>query len=182
MTQASNEYASNEQAPDADPSDAACSDGVDSTRRRDVDISEWRVLTDAQAKLEAELLGVNKAALIDALAAAAVSEVVVDFDGYGDSGQIEGISVRSGDKDVTMPESQVEYSEAVWGESEPHRAMVSLAVAVESLAYQVLGQTHYGWEINDGSFGDIVIDVAGRSIMLRYNERYAATENYTHTF
>ena len=55
-------------------------------------------------------------------------------------------------------------------------------MAVECLAYDVLERTHGGWENNDGAYGDITFDVAERTITLDYNERYTASENYTHSF
>ncbi len=104
------------------------------------------------------------------------------FDGYGDSGQIENVEVRSGDDAIPMPEGTIEIAEALWGQSEPERSIVAIATVVESLAYDVLKRTHCGWENSDGAYGDITFDVAAHAITLDYNERYTATENYTHQF
>lgn len=49
-----------------------------------------------------DLLPANKTALFDALAAANITVVVVTFDGYGDSGQIENIEAKAGDEIVTL--------------------------------------------------------------------------------
>lgn len=81
-----------------------------------------------------------------------------------------------------MPAGTIEVGEALWGEVELKRSAVGISAAVESLAYDVLEQTHAGWENNDGAYGDIVFDVAERTIALDYNERYTASENYTHRF
>ena len=81
-----------------------------------------------------------------------------------------------------MPGGTIDVGEALWGEVELKRSAVNISAAVESLAYDVLEQTHSGWEDNDGAYGDIVFDVAERTITLDYNERYTASENYTHTF
>jgi hypothetical protein len=51
----------------------------------------------------AKLLPANKTALFDALAAASITVVVVTFDGYGDSGQIENIEAKAGDEIVPLP-------------------------------------------------------------------------------
>jgi hypothetical protein len=167
---------------DIQPSDAAHRDDIDHALRHDVEVCEWERQAAAQAKLEAELFELNKAKLIDALAAAGVAEVVVDFDGYGDSGQIEDIHVRSGGEEIDMPEGDVEHSEALWGKPEPERSLIGFGLAVERLAYRVLEQTHDGWENDEGAYGDVIFNVAERSITLRYNERYTAYENYAHTF
>src|SRR5690606_6849491 len=81
-------------------------------------LSEWRTLDALRAQLEAELFKLNKGVLLDALASAGVTHVVVTFDGYGDSGQIENVEVRSGDYAIPMPERTIETAEALWGQSE----------------------------------------------------------------
>lgn len=141
-------------------------------------LSEWEM----QVALQTQLFNLNKAVLLNALALAGVTHVVVTFDGYGDSGQIENVGVRAGVDDIAMPAASIEISEAVWGQSEPGRSTVSIATAVESLAYDVLERTHCGWENNDGAYGDITFDVEEHRIALDFNERYTASENYTHTF
>jgi hypothetical protein len=154
----------------------------DSTPEPQTLLSEWEMKAAARAKLDAELFALNKTTLLNALSQAGVTHVTVSFDGYGDSGQIENIDVRAGEDDVTMPAATIEIAESVWGEAEPKRSSVSIAAAVESLAYDVLERTHCGWENNDGAYGDIVFDVAEGVITLDYNERYTATENYAHSF
>lgn len=145
-------------------------------------LSDWDLKSQAHAKLKAEVFKQNKAAFLDALAAAGITAIIVSFDGYGDSGQIENVEVRIGDDQARIPAGTIEVGEALWGEVELERSAVSISAAVESLAYDVLEQTHSSWEDNDGAYGDIVFDVAERTITLDYNERYTASENYTHTF
>ncbi|WP_028709992.1 DUF6878 family protein [Paracoccus pantotrophus] len=145
-------------------------------------LSEWKTLDALRTQLEAELFSLNKGVLFDALASAGVTHVVVTFDGYGDSGQIENVEVRSGDHAIPMPEGTIEIAQAVWGQSEPERSIVAIATAIESLAYDALERTHRGWENSDGAYGDITFDVAAHAITLDYNERYTAAENYTHQF
>jgi hypothetical protein len=48
----------------------------------------------------------------------------------------------------------------------------NLEAAVETLAWQYLGQRHGGWENNDGAFGAFVFYVPDRTITLEHNERY----------
>ena len=154
----------------------------DTTSESAPQLSDWEIKAAAQAKLEAKLFTLNKAALLNALALAGVTRVVVSFDGYGDSGQIENVEAQAGDDAVTMPGAAIEIAEAVWDQTEPTRSSISIAAAVESLAYDVLEKTHCGWENNDGAYGDVIFDVAEDAITLDYNERYTASENYTHTF
>jgi hypothetical protein len=154
----------------------------------DIPTADDTVLPDCETKraalnrLHAELQPLNKAALFDALAAAGVTLVVVSFDGYGDSGQIENVEVKAGDTVIAMPEGTIEIAEAVWDEIEPDCSTISIADAVERLVYDLLTDTHCGWENNDGAYGDFTFDVTARTITLDYNERYAASDYSQHVF
>ena len=144
--------------------------------------SDWDAKRAAQDRLHAELQPQNQAALFDALAAAGVTLIVVTFDGYGDSGQIENIEVKAGNAVVAMPAGDVEIAEAIWDQPEPRRSPVSITEAIERLAYDLLERTDCGWENNDGAYGDFTFDVAERTITLDYNERYTASEYSQHVF
>lgn len=121
----------------------------------------------------------NIAALFDALAAAGITTVVVTFDGYGDSGQVESIDARDAEGDVSLPETMIEIGAPGDGDATQHIAM-PVREAIEELAYDLLRDTHAGWENNDGAFGDFTFDVAARTISLDHNERYTAIESYSH--
>lgn len=121
----------------------------------------------------------NIAALFDALAAAGITAVVVNFDGYGDSGQIESIDARDAEGEVALPESTIEIGSPGEGDATQHVAM-PVREAIEELAYDLLRDTHAGWENNDGAFGEFTFDVAARTISLDHNERYTAIESYSH--
>jgi hypothetical protein len=157
-------------------------DAFNATPNTDAAFSNWEAKRAAHNRRHEELHPRNKAALFDALAAAGVTHVVVSFDGYGDSGQIENIEVKAGDATVAMPQAEIEIASAVWDQAEPERSLVSVADAIERLAYDFLEQTHSGWEDNDGAYGDFTFDVAERTIKLDYNERYTGSDNSQHVF
>jgi hypothetical protein len=133
-----------------------------------------------QRRRERELRPANRTALFDALVAAGVTMLVVTFDGYGDSGQIEAIEARDGGGEIALPEINVELAVATFGDSEPQRQTLGLREAIENLAYDCLRDTHPGWENSDGAYGDFTFDVASRLVRLDYNERYTASESYSH--
>ena len=145
-------------------------------------LSAWEMLSALRIQLEVEIFQTNKVTLFSALERAGVTKIVITFDGYGDSGQIEDVQAKAGDDDITMPNAMIEFATTVWGQPEPERSSVTVATAVESLTYDALERTHGGWENNDGAYGAIIFDVADYSITLDYNERYTASENYTHSF
>jgi hypothetical protein len=142
----------------------------------------WLVEAAARQELHAKLLSHNKAALFDALVAAGITSVVVTFDGVGDSSQIEDISVRAGDAVVDMPAREIEMARAEWGQTEPQRSQMSLGNAIEQLVYDLLEDTHMGWENNAGAFGEFIFDTAEQSITLDYNERIESSEYTQHRF
>ena len=152
----------------------------DTTSSTDSLSSDWGAKSAAHNRLHEKLQPRNKAALFDALAAAAITHVFVNFDGCGDSGQIESVEAEADGSTVAMPEATVEIARAVWGQAEPEHSTVTVSDAVEQLAYDFLTDTHDGWENNDGAYGDFTFDVAARTITLDYNERYTASEYSQH--
>jgi len=144
--------------------------------------SDWETKRAAQERLHAELQPLNKTALFEALSAAGVTLVVVSFDGYRDSGQIEDVEVKAGDTVVPMPECTIEIAEALWDQPEPNHTSISIADVIERLVYDLLNDTRCGWENNDGAYGDFTFDVSERTITLDYNERYTASDYSQHVF
>jgi hypothetical protein len=134
------------------------------------------------ARRAEELLAANKVVLFDSLAAAGIETVTVIFDGYGDSGQIERIDVEPGEGTILLPSHRIEIARTAWGSPEIERQTQTVHEAIEALVYDFLRQTHSGWEINDGAYGEFTFDVAERMIKLDYNERYTSSENYSHEF
>ena len=134
----------------------------------------------ARSRLAEEALPANKAALFEALAAAEFTSVVVTFDGYGDSGQIESVDARIGDAAAELPAVDIEIATPAWDASELHRRTLPLGDAVEQLAYAFLAETHCGWENNEGAYGEFTFDVEERAIRLDYNERVESSEYSGH--
>lgn len=146
------------------------------------DLTSWLAQEQAFTQLCESIRPENKAALFDALAQAGIATIVVTFDGYADSGQIEDITVKAGDKDVALPIVSVEIAHAEWGSPDIVRLTHPLKDAVEQLSYDFLRETHCGWQDNQGAYGDFLFDVAERSITLNYNERIETSEYTEHVF
>lgn len=129
-----------------------------------------------------ETRSANKAVLFDSLAAAGIETVTVLFDGYDDSGQIERIDVEPGEGTILLPSDRIEIARTIWESPEIERQTLTVREAIEALVYDLLRQTHSGWEINDGAYGEFIFDVAERTIKLDYNERYTSSENFPYEF
>jgi len=124
----------------------------------------------------------NKKILFDALHRTGITKVMVEFDGCGDSGQIEAITAFAGDDAVVLPDITIEIAEASWRSPEITRSRLSIAEAIEHVAYNYLEERHDGWEINDGSFGEFDFDVTSRNIALTFNARYTDVHTSEHSF
>ena len=125
----------------------------------------------------------TKAAIFDALQVAGITRVVIEFEGSGDSGQMEQATAFRGEEEIVpFPKECIEITRVDFDEEKDTREDVNLRDAIETIAYDLLEQTHDGWENNDGGFGTFTFDVAERSVTLDYDERYTETNNYVHEF
>ena len=127
------------------------------TEPTDVSVSSsdpWQQQERELARIAKEVLPANKTALFDALAAAGITTVIVNFDGYGDSGQIETIEAKAGDDVIPLPTVQIEIASAFLGTAMIHRQALPVEEAIEILVYDVLNQKHGGWENDDGAYGE----------------------------
>lgn len=147
-----------------------------------LDPTSWLAKDQAFATLCESIRPENKTAVFDALAQAGITSVEVTFDGYGDSGQIEDVSAKIGDKDAPLPAVSVEVARADWGSPDIMRVTHPMPQAIEQLAYDFLRETHEGWENNAGAYGDFYFDVTARTITLNYNERFEDSEYTQHVF
>ena len=129
--------------------------------------------TEAQTT-EADRNIADKNAVFDVLAEIGIHTVTVAFDGYGDSGQIEGIEAFDAEKNpVTLPDNRpVRFQ----GEE------TTLREAIETMAYAYLEATHGGWENDEGAYGTFVFAVPDRTITLEHNARFTEVAFSQHSF
>lgn len=81
------------------------------------------------------------------------TRVLISYAGSGDEGYIDGVSLRDATGETIEPAQEVRSG-------------------FESWAYDVLENSHGGWEINEGSFGEFEIDVATAKVKHVHNNRY----------
>ena len=144
---------------------------------------DWGAVMARHAAYEAKtasLMPLNKAALFDAFQTVGITLVTVAFDGGGDSGQIESVDAVAGDEPADLPQVQITLLKAQPDGSGTETAIMSVADAIDDLAYQLLTQSHPGWENNDGAYGEFRFDVSARTITLDHNDRYTAVESFEH--
>lgn len=96
------------------------------------------------------------------LTALGVTTVVAEYDGCGDSGQIESIDFRN-----AAGESCAEVPDEVEKQ-------------VQDLLYDLLEVRHGGWENNDGAFGTFCWNLSDQTLDHEHNERYTEYEVSSH--
>ena len=117
------------------------------------------------------------------------TEIVIYFDGSGDSGSIESVSIRQSDGKpvpnlddlfVNYPVEKSQYINGEWFNDVEIKQM-PIADALEKYTYDELERTDVDWYNNDGGFGELRIELSDDiSIELEVNQRY--TEYTTHSF
>jgi hypothetical protein len=136
------------------------------------DAARQRILAETQPR--------NMAAIFEALAAASITSVIVVFDGYGDSGQVDSIDARNGDAPVDMPAAEIGFADIANADCSISVRQLPVADAIEALVYHLLYETHAGWENNDGAYGEFTFDVNACSIALDHNSRFTDVESFEH--
>lgn len=109
-----------------------------------------------------------------------VAKIVIAFEGAGDSGSIDDVSLMdASDKHVTTPTTTI-----LWTSEDYHDAGkpkdTTLRNALEDLGYQMLDKTGVDWYNNDGGYGDITIDISdidNIDVVFDMNQRYTEVEN-----
>jgi hypothetical protein len=127
----------------------------------------------------------NKDILFDLLENEKIEKFEVSFDGSGDSGQIEDISLDSKilKKKVVgaiLSAGNV-YDPITKTTSQKWEKDVDVEGLIQGICYEVLEDSFGGWEINDGSYGSFNFDVKKRKMTLEMNERVMEvnTEEFT---
>jgi hypothetical protein len=162
---------------------------------------KWREREERRVASSKQAREPNKQVLFDALAGLGVHTIIVEFNGYGDSGQIEGIcATDASEREVRLPDTPTITILTVEHESVKvrgchstsacevcelgglHQNVYTVNEAIEAVCNGWLEETHEGWEINDGAYGTFEFDVAERTVTLEYCERYTETKDYTHEF
>lgn len=124
-----------------------------------------------------ELIDANeltRAAVFDSLATVGITAVQVEFDGYGDTGQIESMTGFSGETATEIGDTVVQVYKEAREVGRPLTVTTTrLREAIEDLCYVFLEQEHEGWEIEDGSNGRFEFNVEERAITLSITKKYS---------
>ena len=131
----------------------------------------------------------NRQPLLEALAALHVAEVVIRYDGGGDSGDVSEVSVLPESLDVAEQLATVQvnyyYLLGEYREGQYHYQLeshlVSLDDALRDFALTWVDAHHGGWENNEGGAGVVTIKVAEPNFLLEHVEYYTESVSYDYS-
>lgn len=87
------------------------------------------------------------------------TRVEIKYDGFGDEGHINGVTIQKGDEVL-----------AYYADPKAHGDLIT------DLEQIIDASLVPGWEINDGSYGSVEVDVAKREINFNHYNRYTDSE------
>ncbi len=131
----------------------------------------------------------NKELVLSTLKEHQIKEVSIDFDGCGDSGQINSILYDRVENETlgnTLVVGGEVHDSSSWDEKKKEwvhtTRQATLSELIEQLCYDLLEVNHGGWEINSGSYGEFRIDVREKEINLVFNERVESVETFEESY
>lgn len=135
-------------------------------------------------------LETNKQNILNALRAAGIEELVLDYSGGGDSGQMGEISVTAPAGIARLPQTKIRFNVIGWSYSLIESRSVysieeremDLPSAIEGFFWHCLQTYHCGWENNSGGEGTFTISVPKGEFFLRHVEFIEHQEVTNHTF
>lgn len=120
--------------------------------------------------------------LLGSLRAAGITSVEAHYDAYGDSGNIEQVTLLP-----ELPESErPAAAEAVPLESEvpldepPSRLPDAIMTRLQDMLWSTVYALHPGFENNEGGYGDIIWDLATDQIAIEHSDRFVDVNSYSH--
>ena len=149
----------------------------------------------ADRKKRATSAELNKAALVEAIRPIGLTRIEVDFNGSGDSGQVDEVRYFIGKKEPkdleTIKKTLVQQAKindsTTYCETKKEWVTTSrcqtIEELVEQICYDLLSANHGGWEINEGSYGEFVFNFGkGNKIELTFNQRVESVETTEETY
>ena len=130
----------------------------------------------------------NKAALVEAIKPIGLTRIEVDFNGSGDSGQVDEVRYFIGKKEPKDLETikRTLVQQAKINESHTYCETKNDWVTTTkspTICYDLLSANHGGWEINEGSFGEFVFSFGkSNKIDLTFNQRVESVETSEETY
>lgn len=105
-----------------------------------------------------------------------VIRVSVDFDGGGDSGQMNNIEVEGISNQPELIPLPSEFLEKHYSGAASYNTPKNLLEFIDAWAYDLLDETNYDWVNNDGGYGEIIVVPGDDSIRVNMNQRFTSSQ------
>lgn len=121
----------------------------------------------------------NKNSVIKGMVDAGIETVSVSYDGYGDSGGVEDVSIDPpGSREVKIP-----YLYPVFGAPEVRLSVIEIDEALNHIAEDAISEAGLdGYENGEGGRGVVVIEAAPPRITVVHRTPVVTYEEETHVF
>lgn len=131
-------------------------------------------------------LTANKPTIFAAMRAHQIPKVTIAYSGSGDSGCIDSVDAHRNDESECVDLAAINVSvvhqssmivDGKW-QTFQNEKTVTLCQAFEEFAYDWLEANHGGWEINEGSDGEVVFDLEKSRVFITHNNHYMETDTH----
>jgi len=123
----------------------------------------------------------EKTKLLTQLNLLGAKKVIVEFQGGGDDGQVDGVYLfDQNNVDIDVPNDMIAWTTLTYGGQQAESKPTKLLDALEDLCSRALDNTGLDWYNNDGGQGNLVIDFSENppSIKLNVGINHRTTEDY----
>lgn len=134
---------------------------------------------DQHERSERAVFAHNRALLFAALQARGIVSVTVLYEGSGDSGDVEDVTVLP---DTATLDGEITVLQTIWGKPEPEAFTRPLKDIIDNTAMQLATFDHAGWENNEGGGGEVEWDVVEQTISVEHYDYYVERTYASHQY
>jgi hypothetical protein len=123
----------------------------------------------------------EKTTLLTQLNLLGAKKVVVEFQGGGDDGQVNGVYLYDQNNiDIDVPNDMIAWTTQTYGDQQSEQRQTKLVDALEDVCSRALDNTGLDWYNNEGGQGNLVIDFNNNppSIKLNVGINHTTTDDY----
>lgn len=119
----------------------------------------------------------DRTELLAVLQAAGIEGVEAHYDAYGDSGNVEDVTLLPDLPEADQP--VVSEGELPLGMPAP-RIPDPFMIRLKDMLWSTVYSLHPGFENNEGGYGDITWDITDDSMSIEHSERFVDVNCYSH--
>lgn len=141
----------------------------------------------AYSPISFQAVEANREALLAVLTKLNITDVIIRYEGGGDSGDVAEVTVMPESLMPQLALEQMTHRHVVTGYSDNQyhyhieERLLSVNEALHDFALEWVDVHHSGWENNDGGSGTVTIQVANNRFQLEHTEYYTESCGYEYT-